>query len=378
MPIVSLTDLTIRHLQPMAGGQVTYYDRTIKGFGVRVTEHGKMSYILLLGANRRRIKLGDVGVLKLADARTKAKMLLAEKQLGVHQQVDTPTYEAALTAFLEVAAERNKPRTVRDYTRLLTRGGFGREKLRDITPKDIQRKLDKLKATPSEQAHIHAALQIFFRFCVRRQLMDKSPMERVEKPSRQVSRSRVLSEAELKAVWQASDGVFGAIVKLCILLGQRRSEIAQLRWSWIEGDLLTLPASITKNKREHRVPIGPMALAILAEQPHIAGQDYVFPARKTWRAKSTVYNAWGKDKPKLDARARVTGWVLHDLRRTMVSSWAALGMRLELIEKYINHVSGSFGGIVGVYQRHNYLPEMRAAVLAWEAKLQSVLNFGTV
>ena len=114
-----------------------------------------------------------------------------------------------------------------------------------------------------------------------------------------------------------------------------------------------------------------MTTAILGE---IQKGDYLFPARKAWRSGGTIYNAWSKDKPKLDAASGVRDWVLHDLRRTLVSSWAALGIRLEVTEKYINHVSGTHGGIVGIYQRHSFMPEMREAVSKWEAKLFTLLN----
>jgi hypothetical protein len=80
-----------------------------------------------------------------------------------------------------------------------------------------------------------------------------------------------------------------------------------------------------------------------------------------------------KDKADLDTKSGVTDWAIHDLRRTLVSNWAAMGIRQEVTEKYINHVSGSFGGIVGVYQRHTFMGEMRDALKLWEAKLSSLV-----
>lgn len=371
-----LTDLAIRSLKAPESGQRTYTDDALPGFGVRVSQGGTRTFVLVMGANRQRVKIGDVGVVKLADARTKAKTLLAEKQLGIHQTAGSPTFQKALEDFLEASAQRCRPRTVRDYKRLLTRHGFGLEKLDDISPRDIQKKLDKLKATPSERTHVQAALQIFFRFCLRRHFLDRNPTERMERLTPQKSRTRVLSDDELKKIWNACEGMFGAIVRLCMLLGQRRSELAHVRWEWVQDDMLVLPAEVTKNKREHRIPIGPMARAIINEQPQRKDNPYVFPARKDWSRKkrATVYNAWGKDKPALDHRSGVTGWVIHDLRRTLVSSWAGMGVRIEVCEKYIGHVSGSFAGIVGVYQRHSFMDEMRAASLAWEAHLATILK----
>lgn len=370
MPVITLTDISLRNLKPAAGRQVTYFDKSLKGFGVRVGSEA-MTYVLVYGPNRTRVKLGEVGILKLAEARAKARTILAERQLGVYRPKGQETYERALVAFLEAAKAKNRDRTVRDYTRLLSRHGFGAEKLSDISPRDVQKKLDALAGTPGEQAHAQTALKIFFAFCVRRHFVDQSPMLRVEPPSRQTSRSRVLTDQELVAVWHACAGMFGDIVRLCILTGQRRSEIAQLRTDMIEDDCIRLPPTLTKNKRQHLFPIGKLAQEIIATLPKTGN---LFPARRRGRKGSaTVFNSWTKDKADLDAKSGVTGWVLHDLRRTLVSAWAALGIRQEVTEKYINHVSGTQAGIVAVYQRHTFLPEMREAVERWERHLTSLI-----
>jgi integrase len=368
MPVISLTDLTIRHLKPEAGKQVTYLDKTLKGFGVRVGA-STMTYVLIYGPNRARMKLGEVGILKLAEARQKARTILAERQLGQHRPKGHFTYQDALQGFLAAASVKNRPRTVKDYTRLLTSYGFGQERLGDITPRDVTKKLSGLG--PGEKSHAHAALKIFFADCVRKSLLDQSPMLRVERLPRSEPRSRVLTDDELATVWRAGQGMFGDIIKLCVLLGQRRSEIANLRVEYIHDGLITLPATLTKNKHEHTFPYGPMTATILDTLPKTG---YLFPARKTWRGTGTVYCAWNKDKPKLDRASGVTGWVIHDLRRTFVSSWAALGIRLEVTEKYVNHISGSQGGIVGIYQRHTFLPEMKDAVARWETHLYSLTD----
>jgi integrase len=326
-----------------------------------------------VGANRRRVKLGEVGVLKLADARTKARTILAEKQLGRHLPLGSTTYQEALETFLKVAAGKNKPRTVKDYTRLLTRHGFGLEKLGDIQPRSIQANLDNLP--PGERAHAYAALSIFFRWCVRRNLVDRNPLERVEKPANRRSRDRVLDDDELKAIWSACRGMFGDIVKLCVLTGQRRSEIAQLQRDWIKGDLITFPRDATKNKREHTFPVGTLAQQIIEAQPHRNDTPYLFPARNWGRGKKAAfYASWGRDKAALDRACGVSQWVIHDLRRTLASSWQRLGIPIEVTETYLNHRSGTFAGIVSVYQRHTYLDEMRGAVSRWEAKLAGLIG----
>ncbi len=362
-----ITNISVRALKPPEKGAKIHTDDSLPGFGVRVSQGGKKVFVLTHGPNRQRIKLGDVGIIKLSEAREKAKNLLAEKQLGRHNPIRVPTFKTAREAFLEAAEAKNKPRTIRDYTRLLTRYGFGEEKLDDILPNDIQRKLQAIKA-PSERRHAYVALKIFFRFAYRRHFLDRNPMDRMDPPPPSKDRERVLTKEELKAVWQACTGMFGDIVMLCILLGARRSEVAQIQWDWIEADRITFPETVTKNKQAYTIPLGPMALEILHRQVRRNDTPYLFPARKTWRGKSLFYNAWGKDKAKLDTKLSLKPWVLHDLRRTLITMWAAppLSVPVEVRERYVNHISGSFAGVQGIYNRHQFFEEMKAAVAHWE------------
>jgi len=184
-----------------------------------------------------------------------------------------------------------------------------------------------------------------------------------------VSRSRVLTDDELRRVWVAIDecGTFGAIVKLLILTGQRRGETAALQSSWIKIDAITLPKEITKNGREHTFPIGTMAASLLAERSTSGG---LFLAR--WR--QTNFSGWSKSKAALDKLSGVSGWTLHDLRRTFATNLAALGTPIHVTERLLNHVSGTQSGIVAVYQRHSYMPEMRKAVEAWERHLHALVG----
>lgn len=376
MPTVVLTDIAIRHLKPVPGRRITYLDKQVKGFGVRVTTNGAMSYVLTFGPNRQRVKLGDVGIVKLSEARQKAKTLLAEKQLGRHSPTKAPAYATALDEFLVLKAVKLKPRTLRDYTRLLTRHGFGQQKLDAIAPHDIYKKIDKLP--PGERVHAHVALALFMRWCFKRHYLDRNPMERMDKPQNGNARTRILSDDELKAVWNACSGLFGDIVKLCLLTGQRRSEIAQLQWPWLQENILTIPAYVAKNKVENRLPIGTMALAVLNQQVRRNDTPYVFPARPHARGKKAkFYGSWGRDKASLDKASGVTGWVIHDLRRTFRTKWSELGILREVAEKYINHVSGVHSGVSGVYDRYAYLPEMRRAVVLWEAHLMEIIQCST-
>src|SRR5262249_41792900 len=154
---------------------------------------------------------------------------------------------------------------------------------------------------------------------------------------------------------------FGALVKLLILTGQRRSEVAGMRWSEIKGDVWTLPADRTKSAKAHDVPLSRAALDILADLPRI-GEDFVLTV-----AGRGSFRGYAKGKCRLDALLPpdMPPWVLHDLRRSVASGLARLGVNLPTIERLLNHSSGSFAGIVGVYQRHDFAAEKKQAAELW-------------
>lgn len=182
-------------------------------------------------------------------------------------------------------------------------------------------------------------------------------------------RARCLTNAELAAVWYAADAhghPFGNIVKLLILTGQRRGEIAALRSEWVTGNVIVFPADITKNGREHTLPIGRMAASIILGTKC---KGLLFQARGS----EAPFSGFGASKKSIDAKCGIEPWTLHDLRRTFATNLAALGTPIHVTEKLLNHVSGTTGGIVGVYQRHSYMDEMREAVQRWEGQLARIL-----
>jgi integrase len=364
-----LTELMLRAAKPPERGTTTLWDGAQKHFGVRISQGGAKSFIILTGSGRRQ-SIGRFPIISLASARTRAKQLLAEQTLG-KTRPRAAAFEDVAAEFLGACEKKNRARTVRDYTRLLNRHfAFGRKNLIEITRHDISQKLEKLKAIPSEQNHAIVAAKIFFKWAVRNGYLDQSPCDSFS-PVKRLPRERVLSDEELRVVFKAAlegSTQFSHIVALLVMTGQRRSEVAAFKWEWIDtvARTITLPASVTKNKRTHTFPYGEMVADLLDRIPRQA--DYLFPAaRDRIKGKpATVFNGWGKPKATFDELCKITEWQLHDLRRTFASKLAALGISLPTIEKLLNHVSGSFGGIVAVYQRHNWLPEMRSAIEVWE------------
>lgn len=377
-----LTDLSIRALKAPEKGQVTYADDALPGFGVRVSQGGTKTFVVVHGPTRQRTTIGRFPVIGLADARTEAKRLLAEVTLG-KRRPKTVSFDKAKDEFLEYCRAKNRPRTYNDYARLLKRFPFGATRLGDITKADIKRKVAKMDGVPAEQFHALVVAKIFFRFAVRQDYLDFSPAEGLQPKTPLQSRDRALSSDELRTVLKAGLAEpfpWGPIIALLILTGQRRGEIGQLRWEWIDrkAATITLPGSVTKNKREHTFPYGQMAAKVLDALPRIDDSPYLFPAAKLRRKgqAATVFGGWAKCKLAFDQTLEgVAPYRLHDLRRTVSTTMASLGVPQIVVEKLLNHVSGGTqSAIAQVYNRHSYLDEMREAIKTYEDYLAALLK----
>jgi integrase len=190
-----------------------------------------------------------------------------------------------------------------------------------------------------------------------------------------------LTDDELQAVWQGAEAIgwpFGAIVRMLILTGQRRGEVAGMRWQELDFDAKTwtLPKERCKNGVEHVVPLSSAAIEILGSLPRIAGElVFSFNGR-------AVPDGFDRAKKRIDAYIAgrngkpIPAWRLHDLRRTFASGCARLGVQLPVVEKLLNHTSGSFRGVAGVYQRHDFAGEQRAAVETWARHVEALVSGG--
>ena len=247
--------------------------------------------------------------------------------------------------------------------------------IHDIKRRDV---IELLEAVADDRPimanRAHAHMRKFFNWLCERDVIAASPCAGVRAPSAEHARERSLSDDEIKSLWLACDGIggpAGRCIKLMLLTGQRHGEVVGMRRSEISGDVWVLPPERTKNKRRHEVPLCAQALAIIAAMPLITGEkDFVFTSSKTRRLGN-----FSHAKVAIDTRMKpVTPWVLHDLRRTVASGMARLGIKLPVIEKVLNHASGSFRGIVGVYQRHDFAAEKRDALARWADHIDSLVS----
>lgn len=246
---------------------------------------------------------------------------------------------------------------------------FRARRLSEITKQDVLDLLDDIldRGAPTTANHALATLRAFFNWAIHRNLLAASPCAGIKKPVEVKSRDRVLTDDEIRRLWRACEDIgfpFGPMTQLLLLTGARRDEVR--RMTERELDLVrqtwNIPAARTKNGAEHTVHLAPLTLAVLEGLPRIRNAaGYLFTTNG-----ATPCSGFSRAKARLDQLVQFDApWVIHDLRRTMASGMARLGIALPVIEKCLNHVSGSFAGIVGVYQRHTFENEKRAAFAAW-------------
>jgi integrase len=220
-----------------------------------------------------------------------------------------------------------------------------------------------------------AALSKFFNWLVARDALAFSPVTGVEPPHKEEERERILSDDELRAVWFAceDEGSSGQALRLLILTGTRRSEAGELPWSEIDKaeQMWRLSANRAKNGQACNIPLSSQVWALIQAQPQIAGCPYVFSTNGT-----TAVNNWDKVKHRISARTGIAAddWRLHDLRRTAASGMQKLGVQVPVIERALNHTSGSFRGIVGRYQQHDYADEIRIAFQRWADRVEEIVG----
>jgi integrase len=342
-----------------------------KSWAVRYRYHGQS----------RKLTLGSYPAIDLKAARelgAKALRAVAEghdpaREKALARTTEPDTIDAVAAQFIERHCQRvNRPKTIYETERLLNRHVLPRwhgRPIASITRRDVLAVLDRVvdNGAPIEANRVLASVRKMFNWALSRDIIHASPCAGVKPPTAEQSRDRVLNDHELRNVWRASTAVgwpLGPIVQMLILTGQRRDEVGRIAWSEVDlkARLWTLPRERVKTNQAHEVPLSDATVAVLRAVPRIAESNFVFTTDGT-----TVFSGYSKSKRRLDALLPkdMPPWRLHDIRRSAASGMARLGVNLPVIEKILNHSSGSFAGIVGVYQRHGFAEEKRAALERW-------------
>jgi integrase len=373
-------------------------DGKISGLFLIVQPSGAMSWAVRyrVAGKPRKFTIGPYPAVDLASARGRALEALAQVAAGNDpatqkqaaraaakdkQRAELDVVERVVAEFVERYA-KPKTRDWRETERKLNKDvvpAWRGRRLSEIGRADVHALLDDMidRGAPVGANRTFAQLRKMGNWAVQRGLIERNPCDGLTPPSPESARARVLVDAELAVIWEAAGRIgfpFGPIVRLLILTGQRRDEVAGMRWQEVdlEQKLWTLPAERSKNRREHVVPLSAPVVEIIAALPRF-DSDFLFSAGKT------PPSGFSKAKPRLDkAGAEVLGagglphWVLHDIRRSVATGMGNLGVDVVVIERCLNHISGSFGGIVGIYQRQKYLAEIRGALDLWAKHVGSI------
>ena len=340
---MKLTDLSIQRLKP-TDKQVVYYDDAIPNFGIRVGKRSK-TYIVKIGKTRTIRSLGRYGEITLKMARRAAQEALLFQAPGLR----SGSYSDAVSSFLGEIKNHNRPETIRQYKRHLD-AFKPSKKLSDIKRTEVKSHLNEYHDRPHAYAHSLAALRVFFNWCIRQEIIESHPIAG-ERLAPLKSQERVLSIDELRAIYGYSFPPFSTILKLCILTGQRRSEIASIAPEWIEGSTITFPGSITKNKRTHTIPLTAQTKELVEHAPF---------------GKAGAFNGWSNGKRRIDKHIDVKDWTIHDLRRTFSTIHAEIGTPIHVTEKLLNHATGTLTPIAQTYNKYSYIPEMKTALENYE------------
>jgi integrase len=220
---------------------------------------------------------------------------------------------------------------------------------------------------PVARNRARSALSDFFAWCLTEGLLESNPVQGTAKADENGSRERVLSHEELRKVWQSlDDGPFGAAVRLLLLTGARRNEVGKLQWSEIDfaRKMIVLPPARVKNGRQFVLPLSSQTLAILQRVPHRNSSDYLFGVRG--------FNDWANAKARLDERAGIAPFYIHDLRRSCATGMAELGVLPHVIEQALNHVSGAKAGVAGVYNRSKMTDAVREGLQRWADAVERI------
>ena len=358
------------------------HDLLCPGFSLRVYPTGRKVFTVKYryGLKQRRLPIGVHPRISLVQARDKALEALRlvdegidpaarRRQLGMN-------VEAICDDFIRQYA-RPRNRSWKEAERILQRelvAVHGQRDIREIKRHDILELMDgAIERGAAYQANrIHSHLRKLFNWCLERGIVEASPVLGTKPPTREQARDRVLDDEEIRTVLRACADEpypYRQFVPLLLATAQRRGEVSKLRWSEIDIDakVWVIPAELSKNGKPHVVPLNDFALRLLGEVPRFPDCDWVF----TTTRRSPI-SGFSKALRHIHAQSKTSNWRFHDLRRTAASGMARLGIAPHVVEKVLNHISGTISGVAAVYNRYGYDAERREALDKWGSFLDGL------
>jgi integrase len=389
--VLELSDELIFDTDAPSVGHSEIGDCIVPGLRLRIKSTGIKTFLVRkrIGSRVQAVQIGDFDPLRfnLRDARTKAQAvieLLGDENRQAPPQANQKT-DTIRRMFDRYLVAKSQLRTVRETERIFKRHilpVFGDRRPETVTRSEVTLLIDGIN-TPSMARAVAAQFSSFFTWLQPRcDSLATNPCAHAGKPPAIPSRERVLTNAELRALWKIVSrdaGQFSRGVQMLLLTLQRRSEVFGADCS--EFDLAsscwTIPAARTKNRRAQEIPLSAEALRVVARQIGERTAGKLFPAKgKPEHSLTGFAKCWTPIRRSVDRELGITAerFTLHDLRRTGATCMQRLGIKIEVTEAVLNHVSGSRSGIVGVYQRYAYRDEKRQALEAWAAELRKIVK----
>jgi integrase len=392
MPTKHLTEAAVERIQPPANGkQIDYYDTGMPRLILRVNYGGAkvwraLHYIKKLDTDGKRLtipttfKLGRYPHLKLKEAREKARAFLADPEKAL-TQADAGTFKDVAQNFLKRHVEANKLRSKGEIERCLTvyvYPAWGKRGFREIKRRDVANLLDVIEDNHGKRQAdvVLSIIRKLMNWHVTRDDDYVSPVVRgMKRATGNGGRERILAEDEIRALWNACGGMgtYGALLKLLLLTAQREGKVAEMRWTDIVDGVWTIPTEEREKGNAGKIKLPPLALDILAAQPQIAGNPFVFAGSPRGRRspRPAAFCGFSEAKRQLDAKLPLPHWTLHDLRRTARSLMSKAGVRPDIAERVLGH---AIQGVEGIYDRHSYAEEKADALKRLARQVATIVN----
>lgn len=380
---VNFTDAWLRKLKPPVERE-DFRDRGTRGLQLRSSPSGvkTFSFVFRLGSKMGRATLGRHPDVDLKFARTKADEFRKLVSQGIDprsekrtkRRLQEMTVELMVHEFIQTYAKPKNSswKQAESNLRLYLSNFYGTQPISEVTRADIHQVLDDLIARDKQTAANRALAHIrkFFGWLVERGYLNHSPADHIKPRHKESERDRVLSDAEIKAIWDAAEamsGPYSAWLKLLLLCGQRRVETASMRRSQIIDGSWHLSATDTKNKQPHIIPLPNQAQRLIDQLIEKEGNFLI----KSGRNGDRPVNGFSKAKLQMDRLSGVENWKFHDLRRTVATNLTKLGIDRLILQKIINH---SERGVTQIYDRYSYMDEKREALQKWADRLDDIVK----
>ena len=378
---VNFTDAWLRKLKPPVERE-DFRDRGTRGLQLRSSPSGvkTFSFVFRRGSKMGRATLGKYPDVDLKFARTKADEFRKLVSQGIDprsekrtkRRLQEMTVELMVHEFIQTYAKPKNSswKQAESNLRLYLSNFYGTQPISEVTRATIHQILDDLIARDKQTAANRALAHIrkFFGWLVERGYLNHSPADHIKPRHKESERDRVLSDAEIKAIWDAAEamsGPYSAWLKLLLLCGQRRVETASMRRSQIIDGSWHLSATDTKNKQPHIIPLPNQAQRLVDQLIEKEGNFLI----KSGRNGDRPVNGFSKAKLQMDRLSGVENWKFHDLRRTVATNLTKLGIDRLILQKIINH---SERGVTQIYDRYSYMDEKREALQKWADRLDEI------